>query len=237
VSAPSGLPLRARAKRLAGPPDARGAEPWSGSAKVGATRIGDEGEELLEFLAGLKSIAAQIINRVDRARTRSLPDELRKRHQALITRVQRRARYSFSPRSPSFAPPVRPGWPRGALGAAAWLGVPLLKRRVSVILTLLACMGWIGLVVEGSLPAISILPATGPVFEVWAGDLLHLVQALPRTGKQTVFSFGQLSKPSPARWHPQGAPQGQAWSPVSYSKHVHELVELRGFEPRTSCMP
>ena len=76
-----------------------------------------------------------------------------------------------------------------------------------------------------------------PGVRVRAGDLLDLVHALPRTGRQTVFRFAQVSNPSPAGWHPQGAPQGQAWSPVSYSKYVHELVELRGFEPRTSCMP
>ena len=51
------------------------------------TRAGDEGEELVEFLAGLEGITAQVINRADRARTRGLPDELRKRHQALITLV------------------------------------------------------------------------------------------------------------------------------------------------------
>jgi len=42
------------------------------------------------------------------------------------------------------------------------------------------------------------LPATGPAFGVRAGDLLHLTQALPRTGRQTVFRFLQVSNPSPA---------------------------------------
>jgi hypothetical protein len=40
---------------------------------VGLTRIGDEGEELAEFLTGLEGIAAQVINRADWARTRGLP--------------------------------------------------------------------------------------------------------------------------------------------------------------------
>jgi hypothetical protein len=132
--------MRARSKRLAGPPGAHSAETSSGSGKGGLARAGDEGEELVEFLAGFEGIAAQVITRADRARTRSLPDELRKRHQALITRGAANAGHSLSPRSASFAPPVRPGWPRDALGAAAWLGVPLLKRPVSVVLTRLACM-------------------------------------------------------------------------------------------------
>jgi hypothetical protein len=65
--------MRARSKRLAGPPDARRAELSCGSRKVGLTRIGDEGEELAEFLTGLEGIAAQVINRADWARTRGLP--------------------------------------------------------------------------------------------------------------------------------------------------------------------
>ena len=65
--------MRARSKRLAGPPDARRAELSCGSGKVGLTRIGDEGEELAEFLTGLEGIAAQVINRADWARTRGLP--------------------------------------------------------------------------------------------------------------------------------------------------------------------
>ena len=61
--------MRARSKRLAGPPDAHRAGPRCGSGKGGLARAGDEGEEGAEFLAGLEGITAQVINRADRART------------------------------------------------------------------------------------------------------------------------------------------------------------------------
>ena len=122
--------MRARSKRLAGPPDAHRAEPRCGSGKVSLARAGDEGEELVEFLTGLEGITAQVINRADRARTRGLPDELRKRHQALITGVQPMP----GTRSRRDHPPLVRRCARAGhvalLGAAAWLGVPLLKRRV-----------------------------------------------------------------------------------------------------------
>ena len=148
--------MRARCKRLAGPPDAHSAEPRCGSGKAGLARAGDEGEERVEFLAGLEGITAQVINRADRARTRGLLDEFLKRHQALITRVQpmpgTRSRRDHLPLLRRCA---RAGHVALLVRRRGW-GVPLLKRRVSVIFTLLACMGWIGLVAEGSLPAISI---------------------------------------------------------------------------------
>src|SRR5580700_6273616 len=37
-----------------------------GSGKVGVTRLGDEGQELLEFLIGLERVTAQLVNRADR---------------------------------------------------------------------------------------------------------------------------------------------------------------------------
>jgi hypothetical protein len=50
--------MRARSKRLAGPPDAHRAEPGCGSGKAGLARAGDEGEELVEFFGGLEGITA-----------------------------------------------------------------------------------------------------------------------------------------------------------------------------------
>ena len=54
-----------------------------GSGKVGVARLGDEGEELVEFLVGLEGIAAQLVHRADRMGARSLPDQLLQRHQVL----------------------------------------------------------------------------------------------------------------------------------------------------------
>jgi hypothetical protein len=47
----------------------------------------------------------------------------------------------------------------------------------------------------------------------------------------------QVGKPSCARPRSQSATQWQKPTLDKCSKYAHDLVELRGFEPRTSCMP
>jgi hypothetical protein len=87
-----------------------------------------------------------------------------------------------------------------------------------------------GLVVEGSLPAISICrqPAgvrgSGLVTSCTSSKPCPAHAGRPRSdsGRSAILH---------RRVAPPRCPQGQARSPVSYSKYVHELVELRDSNP------
>jgi hypothetical protein len=63
--------------------------PADGSGKVCVARLGDEGEELIEFFVGLESVATQLVDRLDGVGARRLPDQFLQRHQITMARIGR----------------------------------------------------------------------------------------------------------------------------------------------------